>query len=41
MIHIEVVQSTFDNSTLRKLMEVLRLVNFNQPRSKIGKKPAT
>lgn len=36
MNQIEVVQNTFDKSSLQRLMKILKLVNFNQPRNKIG-----
>lgn len=36
MTNIQVVQNTFDKSTLRSLTEILRMINFNQPRGKIG-----
>jgi hypothetical protein len=36
MTHIEVVQNTFDKSSLRKLTDILRMANFNQPRNKIA-----
>lgn len=37
MHQIEVVQNTFDKSSLQRLIKILKLVNFNQPRNKIGK----
>jgi len=36
MVQIEVIQNTFDNSSLKKLTQILKMVNFNQPRNKIG-----
>lgn len=41
MANIQVVQNTFDKNVLRSLTEILRMINFNQPREKIGMRLVT